>query len=285
MNRHPADGLVAASPAGFLRFGTAGHNRGMDETHSDSAGEHTTLTGIRPSQPPRPRRLRRPVLVALGALVLGAGVLVALAVQTPAFYRRAAVPPADEPAAEQAARRLVTDLSALRADFGREGGWEASLTEEGINAWLATDLTRNHARALPDGVSTPRIAFTPGRVHAAARLGAGGLSAVAWLVAGVNLREPNQLGVVVEQAGLGGLPLPRGPVLRELARRCERLGMVATVRRLDDRNVLVVYIPSTHEAGGTSHWLEALAIGAGDVAVAGRTVRGPLRPAAGQDTR
>jgi len=49
--------------------------------------------------------------------------------------------------------------------------------------------------------------------------------------------------------------------------------MTATsTRQLDGRSVLVVYIPSTHESGGPSHWLEALSIGDGSLAVAGRTL-------------
>jgi hypothetical protein len=44
------------------------------------------------------------------------------------------------------------------------------------------------------------------------------------------------------------------------------------------RSVLVVYIPSTHQAGGVSHWLEAIRIAAGEAAVAGETRRGPVRP-------
>ena len=34
----------------------------------------------------------------------------------------------------------------------------------------------------------------------------------------------------------------------------------------------MVYIPSTHESGGMSHWLESLSLAEGSVTVAGRTL-------------
>ena len=81
----------------------------------------------------------------------------------------------------------------------------------------------------------------------------------------------NQLGIVVTDVRLGGLPLPRGPVTHEIARRIDALGMATERRRLDGRTVLVVYIPSTHDAGATSHWLESLALEDGAVLVGGVT--------------
>ena len=59
--------------------------------------------------------------------------------------------------------------------------------------------------------------------------------------------------------------------------------MVTDLRRLDGRLVLMVYIPSTHDAGATSYWLESLAIGAGELLVAGETrstatIRPPSNP-------
>jgi hypothetical protein len=193
----------------------------------------------------------------------------------PDFYRqRQASADTSDAVGEQAARRIVSDVSALHASFIREGNWEAVFSESDINAWLATDLPRNHARLLPSMLSAPRVRLSPQRIQVGLRVGSGLVSAVGWIVLQLQLREPNQLGLVVEEARLGGLPLPHGPIQQEIRRRIDQLGMVTTVRRLDDRNVLVVYIPSTHESGGMSHWLESLSIGEGSIAFAGRTLSG-----------
>jgi hypothetical protein len=94
---------------------------------------------------------------------------------------------------------------------------------------------------------------------------------VAWLDFEILLRDVNQLTIALDRASLGAIPLPRTPILRELARRISKLGMVTDLRRLDGRMVLMVYIPSTHDAGATSYWLESLAIDAGELLVAGET--------------
>ena len=217
---------------------------------------------------PAKRRSPARLAVVITALVAAALAVAGFAAtRTPEFYRQRL----EVDRAEESARRLVSDISALHASFIREGAWEAAFSEQDINAWLASDLPRNHGRLLPRAVSGPRLRFTPRRVHAAVRLGGSLASTVAVIVAEVQLREPNQLGIVVEDARLGSLPLPRGLVLGEIRRRFDQIGMVTAVRRLDGRTVLVVYIPSTHESGGMSHWLESLSIGEGTVAFAGHT--------------
>lgn len=222
----------------------------------------------------RPRPSRRPITAWMMAILAGiiAIIVVALvaASRVPESFRGPAI--AARPDAADAARRFVNGVSALHASFIREGSWEAAFTEDDVNCWLATDLPRNHRDLLPAGVTDPRIDLHPRRVEVSARLAVAGLRPVVTVDLGVRLREPNQLGVTVDDVRIGAIPLPGGPILAELRRRFDRLGMVTSVQRLDDRSVLVVYIPSTHESGGPSHWLESLSIADGSVAVAGRTL-------------
>ena len=260
---------------------------------SDSAavrqnhGMNLTEAGVRPdaeeavaaASPVRRRSPARLAVVIAAVAACALAVAAFAATRVPEFYRQRLV----FDRAEDAGGRLVSDVSALHASFIREGAWEAAFSERDVNAWLAHDLPRNHGRLLPRAVSEPRLRFTPRRVHAAVRIGGGLASTVAVLVAEVQLREPNQLGIVVEDARLGSLPLPRGLVLGEIRRRFDQIGMVTAVRRLDGRTVLVVYIPSTHESGGMSHWLESLSIGEGTVAFAGHTRPGRSPPVVPSD--
>lgn len=226
-------------------------------------------------QPCSRRRLWRLGLWGGAALACAVAVVGLLVRHEPAFYRSRAPAAAldGEPPPGQATlgRRLMTKLSALNADLGRPGPWGAAITEGEINAWLATDLPRNHARLLPAGVSDPRVAIASRRLRVGARVGGMMLGGVVMLDIEVMLRAVNQIGIVVADARLGRLPLPRGPVTHEIARRIDSLGMATELRRLDGRTLLVVYIPSTHDAGATSHWLESFALENGEVLVSGVT--------------
>lgn len=228
---------------------------------------------------PLPRRRSGPLRLVLVGTALAVSALIAVTVaaasRLPDSYADHRV--VEGAAAEQAARRFMSGIAALHADFVREGTWEMACTQEEVNAWLAVDLPRNHPHAVPGRVLEPRVCLRPRLVEASARLAIAGLRPVVMVGLGVRLREPNQLGVTIEDARIGAIPLPHGPVLAEVRRRLDRLGMVTAVQRLDGRSVLVVYIPSTHESGGMSHWLESLSITDGGVAVAGRTL--PARDA------
>jgi len=229
------------------------------------------------------RQLRRTVLGCLGGLVLVLVVVAVLLKYEPGFYGQLLIPVGDPAGGttrdgeaqvrdvEALARRAVTKASAWHAAISRTGSWETAVTADELNAWLAVDLPRNHSRWLPRGVSKPRLLFRPRHVVLGTRVGYGPLTAVAWLDFEVSLRDVNHLAIVLEQARLGAIPLPRAPILRELSRRISKLGMVTDLRRLDGRMVLMVYIPSTHDAGATSYWLESLALGDGELLMAGET--------------
>jgi hypothetical protein len=222
------------------------------------------------------------VVAALVATAVGLG---AIARHEPAFYRDR-VAPADVAGAavtEQAARRLVSDLAALHAAIGREGNWEAAIDDHDVNAWLAVDLPRNHAGLLPPYATEPRIRIAPGRLDVAIRLGAAGVSTVAWATVDLRLRGPNQLALEIVDAGLGGLPLPRGPVLAEFRRRLTGAGFTTSTVRLDGRSMLVVYISQAPVVGEPARVLEALSLGEGTIAFTGRTIDA-ARPDAGGAT-
>lgn len=185
----------------------------------------------------------------------------------------------DAAEAERAAARLVTTGAALHAALGRAGPWGAAISDSEVNAWLATDLPRNHPKLLPRRLSAPRVRFRPQHVETVVRAGSGILSAVVWCDLEVTLRGVNQLGIVVHNAAVGALPLPAGPVLAELGRRLAALGCVTELRPRDGRMGLVVYIPAT--LGGGPQWrLESLRIDAGEAVVAGTTSVPGAEPAA-----
>jgi hypothetical protein len=248
--------------------------------------------------PPTPRRGRSGGVGGQGATAagssrpswrgvsLGVGATLALLVaaalglvrHVPGFYLRGEAA-TRIPEAEVLARRTVSKASAWHASLSRQGEWDAAVTADELNAWLALDLPRNHPRWLPRGVSAPRVEFRPRHLTAGARVGAGPLSAIAWADLEVVLRGRNQVTISVERARLGAVPLPTAPLIGDIARRLRRLGMVTELRRVGGRTSLAVYIPSTHDAGATSYWLESMAFEDGEWLAAGRTRGGGSRQA------
>jgi hypothetical protein len=115
------------------------------------------------------------------------------------------------------------------------------------------------------------VAFGSRQISVGGRLAWGPVGCVGSFEAEVVLRAVNQVGIVVRAVRLGGLPLPAGPVLRELARRFADLGLPTELRRLDGRTVLVVYISQNAAAGAATHRLESLAVEEGELLLAGTT--------------
>lgn len=220
-----------------------------------------------PSKPPGVRRLRRPVLVGLAAAAVALAAAVTLLGHEPAFYRRRL----DGSTAEPLARRLVTKIASLHAALGRPGPWDASLSEDEINAWLAVDLPRNHAALLPAGVAEPRVSLEPGRVEAAARVGIGPLAAVACVAADVRLVGENRLEIAIDRASLGAIPIPAGPLAHRLAAAISRLGTLVEPRRLDGRSVIVVTMAPAADRDGRRPVLGALAVGSEELLISGAT--------------
>lgn len=217
------------------------------------------------------------VAVAAAAVAL----LATLLAFQPAFYRQAMAAGGAGPDADARARRMVTKASALHAAIsrsnapaGRDGQpsrWEAAIRADELNAWLAIDLPRSHPDWLPRGASAPRVGFRPRHATLAARVAVGPLSAVASVDFEIVLRDVDQLAVAVEQARLGALPIPRDAILRELARRLEKLGLVADTRRLDGRLVLMVHLAGAAAGGRPPARVDSLTLVDGELLVAGAT--------------
>lgn len=233
------------------------------------------------------QRLTRIVGGVAGAVAALLAVVVVVLRYEPAFYRPLLEPAVGAAEAEAMARRAVTKASAAHAALSRPGPWDMALSADEINAWLAVDLPRNHPQLLPRRVTQPRLVCEPGRVHAAARVSYGPLTVVASGRLAVVLHAPNQLSITIEEARIGAVPLPTATLLRDLGRRLARLGLVTEIRPRDGGLKLEVFIPSTHDAGATSTWLESLAVGAGELLLAGQTRTAadarPAAPVAGAD--
>lgn len=159
------------------------------------------------------------LLLALVGLTIVAIVVVVLVAssRSPAWY---APPPPDDPdataLAELVEHRLVEEVQRIRPEEER---WTLRVTEEQVNAWLATRLPRwidgRPELAWPEGLGVPQVSIGADGVQLAApwrpegALG-GVLHGVLRGRVRIDAGENGMPVVRVEDLGLGAVPVPGG---------------------------------------------------------------------------
>ncbi|MFZ4731657.1 MAG: hypothetical protein ACOYK7_03860, partial [Pirellulales bacterium] len=96
-----------------------------------------------------PFRWRAVAVGTVVAMALVSGCVLAVARHEPGPLQQSAGWGASAPdpaASARLAGRLISKVSALHSAASRPGRWEGVFTEDEVNAWLATDLPRNHPR-------------------------------------------------------------------------------------------------------------------------------------------
>src|SRR5262245_39198763 len=122
-----------------------------------------------------PKKIHRLLLLAVaaapGLLIVAAACVYWAAQRAPSFYRQAlAASVADS---SEQGDRFERAALALHNAAQHAGRWEASLSADEINGWLAIDLPSKLPELLPRGVSDPRVAIEGDIFHIAVRYSRG----------------------------------------------------------------------------------------------------------------
>ena len=204
------------------------------------------------------------------AVVLAGVLLYRASQQVPEFYEKALQ--ADPAVQSEASDKMLQKASGLASDLEKRGEWQALFTEEEINGWLAADLARNHPHALPEGISSPRVAIAPESLTIACRLHRGNLQGVASLTVEPYLAEPNVIAVRIRSVRIGALPLPLGQVLDRVTEAARQADVRLEWQQADGDPVALVRIPPTRDDRQQVH-LENLRLGEGEIYIGGTTER------------
>jgi hypothetical protein len=160
------------------------------------------------------------------ALILGVGAaLTWRSLQVgPDFYLEALK--VDDEHLREAGDQLENEIVELQNEVRTDGEWEATITEDQINGWLASDLPEKFSDAVPREISDPRVALTGDQIAVAFRFKHKRLKGVATVQVSLFMTDkPNELGIRIRGVHAGIIPLPIDRFTRQLSERAIKSGI------------------------------------------------------------
>jgi hypothetical protein len=220
------------------------------------------------------RKIARRLLIGAAALAVGAAVLLLgayLAVRrAPAFYRQALAAPQEDQ--QTSGKNFERSALALHNQLHEPGRWQTCLTQDEINGWLATDLPEKFPKALPPGISDPRIAIEDETVHLAVRYSRGGVDTVVSISGEAYLTaQPNEIAVRLDRARAGMLPVPLARFLDEITDRAAKADVPLRWTEVRGAPVALLRLPLDRNEDDKRVVLEDIRWRDGQLLVAGRT--------------
>lgn len=162
--------------------------------------------------------------------------------QVPDFYKRAFNQ--SDQAMQVARNQLQFDVKQLQSDLSRRGSWNASFSEDEINAWLSDQLPERFDRLSKRGVREPAIAIEDGQILAAVRYQSSRWDTVVSCRLSVEMtEEPNLLAIHLSDLKAGALPLPLEPFVRRISREAALGDLDIRWDFTDDGPIALVHIP------------------------------------------
>lgn len=203
----------------------------------------------------------------------GAYLLYQASQEVPDFYEKAVV--VELPQAEQQVTGEIFEKQVLELhnDARHDGFWEASFTDEQINAWLAVDLPRRFGNELPPQISQPRVEITADEFRLGFRYESEDLSTVISVAADAYLTEtPNEVALRIRRVRAGSLPLPLKRFLGMVSKGAREAGIL--LRWANEKNdpVALLQMPmEDQDLAGKSVHLQALELRDHEIYLAGQT--------------
>ncbi len=196
--------------------------------------------------------------------------------QVPEFYRLATMdarPGASQDQQRKASRRLTRNFERLQSAAAKEGSWNATFTNEEINAWLDEELPEKFPHLLRRGLSEPRVAIEDGRLRAAARLRNRRFDLVVSCDVRVELTEqPNLLAIRLENLRAGALAIPWSQFLDRISSEAAGGDISVHWDMTDTGPVALLAVPGEHPKFVVKPvMVESIELCAGEIWLAGRS--------------
>jgi hypothetical protein len=205
---------------------------------------------------------------AVGVLAVAIGAVYWASQYVPPFYASAVE--LDATAAQTSSDAMLRQTAAVASDIQRRRNWQALITAEQINGWLAYDVQRNHPHLLPPEVHDPRVQIEGDLLKIAFRWSGPSFSSVVSCQMEVYLQEPNVVAIRIQNARAGKLPLPLGGIVQSFVDSAHDAGLLIDQRQIDSDPLLLVTLP-TAANDNESMLLETFELREGGVYLAGRS--------------
>jgi hypothetical protein len=227
---------------------------------------------------------RKSVLLGVALLALLAGLassaLLLLVRHEPDFYYKIALPPGHE--RQKHSQEFQVNCAKLITSIRDDRVWQERFTEAQINSYFDEDFIRSGASTslMPEGISSPRVSFEPGKIRVAFRYGTHpwcstvvSIDIKVWLAT----HETNVVALELQGLHAGSLPVSAQSLLDRITEVVRRREDIEITWYRHDGNPVALLRFQANQPRPTVR-LDTLQVGAGELIVGGRSVEAaPLR--------
>jgi len=185
------------------------------------------------------------------------------------FYERAVS--IEPPQLASASEELKVRVASLVNHSQRPSPWSTEFNQAHINGWLALSLFAQYAEQIPSTISDPRIAFEEGKIKIGLRYREGNINTVVTVVAVPQINDTDMLGIRLESAHAGALPISTKKIAKQIAKAAEKLKVPLAWTEESGSPVALFPLAAAISSVGQRRQLETLEIADGTLRVAGRT--------------
>ena len=163
----------------------------------------------------------------------------------PEFYQQATQ--LSHPDTETGRYKLEANVAKLQQDASKPGSWQASFSENDINAWLINQLPLKFKQLQTAGAKDPRISIQQDHLLAAARYTDARLDTVISCELHVELtEEPNLLAVQIRKLKAGAVSLPISQLIDGVSTEAAKGGVKIRWDCTESGPTALVQVPSEH---------------------------------------
>lgn len=226
---------------------------------------------------PVPRWLKRclwGLVIAAVSLAIAGFLLFRAAQSVPEFYEQAIefdLPPREQAFASEQVEHEVLEL---HNEVRTEESWDATFSDQQVNAWLALDLPEKFPGALPPEISQPRVRFEKDHFHAGATYQIDDMKLVVSVSGDLYMTDqPNEVALRLRSVRAGMIPLPLKRVLGMVTQAANQAGLVLRWTKQDGDPVALLQLPpDQQQIDGRRVQLDTLELRENSLFIAGRTV-------------